>query len=251
MNDDSTSEPHIGWRRRLRNFADDWLPQGRWWRIAGVALLAYLIVVLIVGMYWSIAPSRFDVVDNARRYLPAESGEPMTGAVTTAALLGVVDTLLSKPGGFLRNDRFPPGVYLDNMPNWEYGALVQSRDMSRALRESFSRSQSQSTEDELSLFLIFLISIPRFILFLPVLLPLILLFFISFLLFTLHPFLHFLHLLFLLFLFFLSFVRQNNLSYFFSSSFNTFTLFLLPLPPLYSSLLLFLPSQEENKKTIC
>jgi hypothetical protein len=26
--------------------------------------------------------------------------EPVTGAVTTAALLGVVDTLLSKPGGF-------------------------------------------------------------------------------------------------------------------------------------------------------
>jgi hypothetical protein len=33
------------------------------------------------------------------------------------------------------------------MPNWEYGALVQSRDLARAMRELFSRSQSQSKED--------------------------------------------------------------------------------------------------------
>ena len=33
------------------------------------------------------------------------------------------------------------------MPNWEYGALIQSRDLARAMRESFSRSQSQSKED--------------------------------------------------------------------------------------------------------
>jgi hypothetical protein len=34
------------------------------------------------------------------------------------------------------------------MPNWEYGALIQVRDLARAMREVFSRSQSQSTEDE-------------------------------------------------------------------------------------------------------
>jgi hypothetical protein len=36
---------------------------------------------------------------------------------------------------------------MDNMPNWEYGVLVQSRDLARALREVLSRSQSQSRED--------------------------------------------------------------------------------------------------------
>ena len=41
----------------------------------------------------------------------------------------------------------PPGVWLDNIPNWEYGALIQVRDLSRAMRESYSRSQSQSKED--------------------------------------------------------------------------------------------------------
>lgn len=71
----------------------------------------------------------------------------MTGSVTTAALMGVMETLLEKPGGYLHNDRFPPGIWLDNTPNWEFGALIQVRDLSRAMREVFSRSQSQSTED--------------------------------------------------------------------------------------------------------
>jgi hypothetical protein len=71
----------------------------------------------------------------------------VTGAVTTSALIGVVDTLLSKRGGFIYNDVLPPGLWLDNMPNWEYGALIQARDLARAMREVYSRSQSQSRED--------------------------------------------------------------------------------------------------------
>jgi len=143
---DSTT-PRIGWGRRLRNLADDILPHSRWTPIVGVLLAVYLVVVLGLGIYWSIAPGPFDVAQQAQRYAPA-GAEPVTGTATTAALVGVVDTLLSKPGGFLRNDRMPPGLYLDNMPNWEYGALIQSRDLARALRELLSRSQSQSKEDE-------------------------------------------------------------------------------------------------------
>ncbi|GAB5413336.1 MAG: DUF2333 family protein [Congregibacter sp.] len=141
-----------GFFRRLQNFSDDYLPQGRLLPILAGALILYGIVVLVVGMLWSIAPSAFDVRENARRFVASQDAagslaEPVVGATTTAALMGVVDTLLSKPGGFLSNDRFPPGVYLDNIPNWEYGALIQSRDLARAMREFFSRSQSQSKED--------------------------------------------------------------------------------------------------------
>jgi hypothetical protein len=143
----SSAEPRLGWGRRLQNFADDYLPQGRWLAILGVGFGLYLLAVLALGLYWSIAPARFDVVENAQSYADSTQVEAVTGSATTAALIGVMDTLLSKPGGFLRNDRFPPGVYLDNMPNWEYGALIQSRDLVRAMREFFSRSQSQSKED--------------------------------------------------------------------------------------------------------
>jgi hypothetical protein len=33
------------------------------------------------------------------------------------------------------------------MPNWEYGAIIQVRDLARSMREVHSRSQSQSLED--------------------------------------------------------------------------------------------------------
>ena len=71
----------------------------------------------------------------------------VVGTATTATLIGVAETLLDKPGGYLSNDRLPPGVLLDNMPNWEFGALVQVRDLAKAMRETMSRSQSQSSED--------------------------------------------------------------------------------------------------------
>jgi hypothetical protein len=58
-----------------------------------------------------------------------------------------METLLNKRGGYLSNDVLPPSIFLDNIPNWEFGVLVQIRDIARAMRNDFSRSQSQSTED--------------------------------------------------------------------------------------------------------
>ena len=91
-------------------------------------------------------PDSFDVVENRAKYLKS-SDQSVTGAATTAALLEVTRLLLEKDGGYISNDITPPGTFLDNMPNWEYGALIQSRDLARALREVLSRSQSQSQED--------------------------------------------------------------------------------------------------------
>jgi hypothetical protein len=47
----------------------------------------------------------------------------------------------------MSNDILPPWVLLDNVPNWEFGVLTQVRDLARAMRNDFSRSQTQSTED--------------------------------------------------------------------------------------------------------
>ena len=113
----------------------------------GILLGIYLLLSVILGMYWSVAPAPFDVRAKAAGYAAESGGTIVTGSATTAALMGAVDTLLDKPGGYLHNDRFPPGLWLDNMPHWEYGVLIQVRDLSRAMREVLSRSQSQSTED--------------------------------------------------------------------------------------------------------
>jgi len=41
----------------------------------------------------------------------------------------------------------PPSVFMDNIPSWEFGALVQIRDFSKALRNEISRAQTQSQEN--------------------------------------------------------------------------------------------------------
>jgi hypothetical protein len=128
-------------------FADR-LPRGAIGRVLGIILGAYLLLMILLGMYWSMSPSLFDVQERAVEVAAQEGGEVVTGTVTTSALVGVMEILLDKRGGYIRNDRFPPGLWLDNMPNFEYGALIQARDLARALREVLSRSQSQSREDE-------------------------------------------------------------------------------------------------------
>ena len=135
-------------KERLLDRRDDLLDNSsQLMKVAGLALGLYLIVVILLGIYWSIMPRPFDVVDNAAASAERHQQTVVVGSTTTASLHRVVSILLDKPGGFLSNDIFPPGVWLDNMPAWEYGALIQARDLTRALRESFSRSQSQSQED--------------------------------------------------------------------------------------------------------
>ena len=113
----------------------------------GVSVGVFLVLAAVVGVYWSVEPEPFDVRENAAARVSAHQQDLVVGATTTATLIGVATTMLDKPGGFLTNDILPPGIWLDNMPSWEYGVLIQVRDLTRALRESFSRSQSQSTED--------------------------------------------------------------------------------------------------------
>lgn len=117
-----------------------------WLWASGLLAVTLVVVLYGVGVYWSLEPDAFDIRQNTEQQLGG--AEAVTGSHTTAALLRVVETLLDKPGGYLSNDVTPPSVLLDNIPNWEYGALVQSRDLARALRNDISRSQSQSTENE-------------------------------------------------------------------------------------------------------
>jgi hypothetical protein len=140
------------WRRFTSHIKDTLVlsgmsSEGRLVKGIGALVLFYLVVATGVGIWWSIPPEPFDVRAVARANAEANSQEVVTGSVTTSALIEVISTLLEKTGGYTHNDLFPPGVWLDNMPNWEYGVLIQSRDLARALRETLSRSQSQSKED--------------------------------------------------------------------------------------------------------
>lgn len=118
-------------------FEDDHRRSSPIWSGSIWGLVTILAVLTALSWYWSREPEPIAV-----------SGGSVVGFATTDALIKVTDTLLEKPGGYLSNDIFPPGLWLDNIPAWEYGVLIQARDMAKALREAFSRSRSQSTEDE-------------------------------------------------------------------------------------------------------
>lgn len=111
-------------------------------------VIIYGLVALVLGYLWSSEPETFSVKQYANTYAEELGIEPVVGFTTSVTLMKIAETMLDKPGGYLSNDILLPGIWLDNIPNWEYGALVQIRDLSRALRKDFSRSQSQSTQDK-------------------------------------------------------------------------------------------------------
>jgi hypothetical protein len=112
----------------------------RWWT-AGVVFVLLLVVFGVVGWYWSREPDRFLVGDDS------EPAPEVTGYRTVDTLIRSIDWMLDKPGGYLTNDVTPPGLWLDNMPSFEFGVLVQARDLARVLRNDYGRSQSISAED--------------------------------------------------------------------------------------------------------
>ena len=118
------------------------LRRPRWLRVTGAAVVALAVLYTGLGIYWSRMPDVFWVNQSIR------GDRIVVGYATTDTLIRVATVMLDKPGGFLHNDRFPPGALLDNTPNWEVGVLQQVRDLATVIREDFSRSQSQSREDD-------------------------------------------------------------------------------------------------------
>lgn len=110
--------------------------------------MTYVLVVIGLGLHWSRQPPHFSITGLQLSEVESSGGAPVSGTAVVAAAIGVLEVLLEKPGGFLYNDIALPGIYLDNIPSWEYGALKELRDSVRALRNDFSRSRTQSVESE-------------------------------------------------------------------------------------------------------
>ena len=126
------------WRQHLNRF----VPAG-----VGGVIAAIVLLNLVLTFYWSDEPALFDVRAAALEQAGGDQAKLVPGYVTTATLMKVTETMLDKRGGYLSNDVMPPGVFMDDMPNWEFGVLTQVRDLAKSLRNDMSRSQTQSTED--------------------------------------------------------------------------------------------------------
>ena len=113
-----------------------------------LALLAVLFTVNLVLMWvWSRVPKPFEIAAVTAQYAAA-GREKVTGVAVVSALIRLNEGQLSKTGGYISNDIGPPGLFLDNISNFEFGVLQQLRDLASSLRNDFSRSQSQSVADK-------------------------------------------------------------------------------------------------------
>lgn len=109
-------------------------------RPLAIVTLVVLLFFILLGWYWSDEPG-FVSLDSDTT---TQANSKIVGVATTKTLVQAVETLLEKPGGYISNDMTPPGVVIDNITNWEFGVLQQIRDLAKALRNDYSRSQTQS-----------------------------------------------------------------------------------------------------------
>ncbi len=116
-------------------------------RVTVGVLFVLLILNLVLFFWWNNEPELFDVRAEALARVGGDEARLWPGVVTTATLSKTVDTLLNKSGGYLSNDVVPPSVFMDDIPNWEFGIVNQVRDLAKSLRNDMSRSRTQSTED--------------------------------------------------------------------------------------------------------
>ena len=114
----------------------------------GTTFIVLFIIFYSIGVYWSFEPEELDIKQLVTDAAKQNNVTPVIGFTTTTTLILVSESLLQKPGGYLANDALPPSVFLDNIPAWEYGVLEMVRDMALVMRREFSRSQSQSIENE-------------------------------------------------------------------------------------------------------
>jgi hypothetical protein len=114
----------------------------RWRWPLTVVVLAVVLGCWALCWYWSREPEIFYVNEKT------PDGRTVVGYSTVDTLTHVISWLLDKPGGYISNDVMPPSVFLDNMPSFEFGVVVQCRDLARVMRQEYSRSQSQSVEDK-------------------------------------------------------------------------------------------------------
>jgi len=114
---------------------------GKWMRITRWSLAVLLLLMCVIAFWASREPDLFWVDRSADR------DAAVVGYSTADTLIRVASTLLDKNGGYLTNDKLPPFVLLDNIPSWELGVINQVRDLSRVMRDDYTRSQSQSKED--------------------------------------------------------------------------------------------------------
>lgn len=116
-------------------------------RLIAATLTLGVVGVGCVGIYWDKEPSAFNVQDNLTQTADRLKLPVVAGTATITTLMKMTNILFEKRGGFLSNDILPPGLLMDNQPEWEYGVLMQIRDMTRALTDKMGHADDKADDD--------------------------------------------------------------------------------------------------------
>src|SRR5512141_602423 len=75
-----------------------------------------VVIMLILGEWWSREPEQFNVQDEAIERMNVTHTDQMPiGYVYANTLAHIADVILHKAGGYLSNDVAPPGLFCDNI----------------------------------------------------------------------------------------------------------------------------------------
>lgn len=115
-------------------------------RLLVFGTFALFVTMWLLTVYWSFEPDLLDVSAEVEARATDKTQKIVPGYASTLTLIRISETLLDKPGGYISNDKLPPWVFMDNIPNWEFGVLKQVRDFAKAMREDIARVQTLDEE---------------------------------------------------------------------------------------------------------
>lgn len=116
-----------------------------WQKLATWLALGFCGLISLLAFYWDHEPKLIDVNAHIEQAYP--DAQFPVGAYSALSLSLVIDKLISKRGGFISNDAFFPGVWMDNTPNWEQGVLSEVRIFADMLHDHWSLQNGDEDMD--------------------------------------------------------------------------------------------------------
>jgi len=106
------------------------------------------VIFIFAFVQWSGLEPKIKSVDQMIEDQGVKDHANIVGDATTSAYIYVLETMLTKNGGYLSNDLLVKMKLFDNMPRFEFGAIEMTRDLALVMRDSFSKSSSSSTANK-------------------------------------------------------------------------------------------------------
>lgn len=104
-----------------------------------------VVLYISVSLWWGQPPETFDVRKKAIKYAEQTDSQKIPyGFVYAHTLASMFDLLKEKPGGYILDDNWPPGIFLDNIRSWELGAMFAFDDGYIGLYKNFAKDQLQA-----------------------------------------------------------------------------------------------------------